>query len=182
MKIDSRSLVAAFLAITALSPLGRADVVTFEFSGVVTQVNGAPAGVVASLGDPVTGTLSYDTSVAGFPEPNRTSYPGSEPSGFSFEINGIPVATSTYVIRISNFSTLDQIQVQDQGNVFVNGAFVLGAMMTLTLVDSTATVFADTSLPPTLSLADFTSDNGTLFTSSRTGVASIDFSIASRRR
>lgn len=157
-----RTFVAALMIGMVWSTgVARAGIVTYDFLGRVNLVFGNRFnGVSPSLGDVVAGSFSYDTSVVGTTVPNHPgalSYAEARPSFFSITLDGGTFrSVNSYDVRIENNNPYDAITLEDDSPL-MNGAPPIPGYSSIyfQLVDGTASVFADRSLPAALDLANF---------------------------
>jgi hypothetical protein len=161
--------IVAFVVplLLAAPQAARADVVLFEFQGVVTD-NTANLGVfgpfgTVDLGDVITGHISYDTGLG-----NPDQEPGDPNLGvydlLDFVIDQAVVGITPLGIgvqRVPPIPNLDPNAPPDLGDDLFRaaGSIDIGGMMFivgLTLGAPYGAVFADDSLPVSLALSDFT--------------------------
>jgi hypothetical protein len=132
------------------------SIVTFEIEGALTEVFG-PSGL--AVGDPFTGTFSYSLGQTG------TNVPPTGPAEitryvfdtYSLTIQGQTISATGGDIGIYNQSSFDHFGLNDAFAGVVTGSIngISVSQLFLGLTDITGTAFTDTSLPPTLTLADF---------------------------
>jgi hypothetical protein len=165
-------LISAFNASSAL-----ADIVTFSFTGTVSFVNENAFGLNAVVGQSLTGTITYDTSVPdAIPsDPNVGAYTQSAPNGYSFSFAGGTIATT----QGASFQVINDAFGVDQINAFAgaltkNGSQVFGSA-SFFLSDSTMTVYSSDALPPSIVLSSYNVRAGSVFDDSTNG--SISFNI-----
>lgn len=151
--------LAVFALLFGVMVRAEARLITFDFTGTVTTVRD-DCGVVGTIvpGTSLTGRLTYDTSV---PE----TFPGVYNFATETVPNGIYITIGSFMfnsiccdlfdIFITN-NGIDAIGVQEELPTSNDLSFFTDVIV-LTLVDSTGTVFSDTSLPTTLDLDDFDS-------------------------
>lgn len=121
--MSTKKFIVVFIAVISLfSVAANAEIVTFKFSGSVTYTNGTLA--TAVTGSPITGIVSYDTSVSG--ADLLTGYSSySIPSPFVISAS---VGQHTIMAKNLNVSIWDNYggNVEDMvwmlgGSVFVDG-------------------------------------------------------------
>ena len=174
-------MATVFLTCLALPGIARADLITYNFTGSVTNVSQpSPFGLTATTGNTITGLFIYDTTTldGSLGDPNFGSYTQSITLGFMFTLNGVNITTSSYDVLVTNDNppgiTFDELEVFSSSGILVGGIPQPSANMTLQLRDTSGTVFAGDGLPPsTLTLADFTTATGSIL-DTNTG-ATIDF-------
>jgi hypothetical protein len=152
----------AFLGLCALAGPARADLVTINFSGHVTErtdpTNLLPPSF-GTLGAPVTGVLQYDTAVPPLiPGLNISDYAFTK---FSLSLNGttLPGQVSLgFDVTVTNALFLGAM-LHAGGTINNPGLFpnFSGGNIAFDLSDPTATAFSGVSLPTSLSLAAFPS-------------------------
>lgn len=146
-----------------LAASARGDVVTYEFSGTVQRTfNGDVlfGDLPVRIGDVFAGTVSYDTETSDsyFFEPTVGLYRQSIVSGLSFTVGGRAFTSSWYEVEILDgvaaapaasdaFLILTSSLLME--GVPVDGVFSLG------LVDPTAAVYSDDTLPGVVRYEDF---------------------------
>jgi hypothetical protein len=163
--------------------VARAGIVSYGFVGKVNLVFGNPFnGVSPSLGDVVTGSFSYDTSVVGTTtanHPGALSYAETQPRFFSITLDGGTFqSVSSYDARIENNNPYDAITLEDDAPLMNGAAPILGSSsIYFQLADSTGSVFADRSLPRTLDLAKFTSQFSEITTVSDGVYSGVTFTV-----
>jgi len=92
-----RHLVSLILLVyfSFLAETVFAEATTFNFSGAVTSLSGTPFGLSSAVGEPVTGSITYDTSLS--PANNTGSVAGyiqPPPSGMSVVLGGITLRST----------------------------------------------------------------------------------------
>ena len=145
-----------------------AQVLSFNIEGTVTEINGAPVGVNASVGDSFSGSFSYDLATTGTGNSNFAYYFQSIANGFSLSINGHTVANDAnqYLVDLFKFPPLGAEGITiAQGNgvpspannaLYVDGVAASTAHLEFSFENSpVAGALLDLSLPTSISLADF---------------------------
>jgi hypothetical protein len=93
-------------AFLILSSAARAEIVTVNYQGTVTEVTGLPFGITAVSGvTPIKGVLQYDTATEQFrPDSvtNSSRYVANISSGFVLTIGGVTISSSDYVLSTTN--------------------------------------------------------------------------------
>lgn len=113
-----RSLPSVLLLIAGLAPLhADAASVTVSLTGTLADLDGL-SGAPFAVGDPVAGTLVYETSgaVDADPDPTRGEYDLAAMQSFSVTLNGSYTITGTGVRTV-----FDEITVRDDNTDLVNG-------------------------------------------------------------
>ncbi len=177
----NRSVLATLVAACAVLFAARvqAQTVTFVFEAEVTFFNGTPFGITGvNVGDPATGSFSYDTST---PDDDPTSglgiYSLTTTDGFLLVVNGHTYSSSDYTITVHDNltnvkGTFDLFSVQaNTFNVDGSGSFSSpDDLYRFLLIDDTATALSSESLPLTLEAADYISSVQDIFTQTAFGV------------
>src|SRR5689334_19749504 len=124
--------VAALTIGMALSmDVARAGIVSYDFVGQVDLVFGNPFnGISPSLGDVVTGSFSYDTSVVGTTtsnHPGALSYAEAQPRFFSITLDGGSFhSVSSHDARMENNNPYDAITLEDDSPLMNGSAPIAG--------------------------------------------------------
>ena len=156
--------LAVFVLLIGIAEWIQAAVITNNFSGTITYVVGTPFGISASIGDPVSGSFTYDTSlppaynsgvVAGYNQP--------PPSGMSVVISGLTLQSQNN----SSLQVTNNYFGSDGFSGFftpisAGGVLQLGSSMLFYLSDSTQTVLSNTALPTSLDLLSFSFRTGSI--------------------
>jgi hypothetical protein len=155
-------LSASLLASGAVP--ARADKLTVSFTGMVTNVTLVDLTPFFQVGDPWTGSFRVDlASLDSKPSPTLGDYPGV--SGFRFEVGGEVLTAPQAFVEVGDGEPFG-------GNIadFFRGAVICQAatpcaagdlggyfpvQLELVLADTSASTYADDSLPASLLLADF---------------------------
>jgi len=182
-----RKIFVAALTIGMALSIGvaRAGIVSYDFVGQVNLVFGNPFnGISPSLGDVVTGSFSYDTSVVGTTtsnHPGAMSYAEAQPRFFSITLDGGSFhSVSSYDARMENNNPYDAITLEDDSPLMNGSAPIAGfSSIYFQLDDSTGSVFPDRNLPATLDLAKFTSAFGEIATVSGGYYSGVTFTVDS---
>lgn len=180
MKTPFAPLVAAFaVAGTAffLAEPAVAEIVRHNFTGTVTYVSGAPFGLPPNPGDPVTGSITYDTSLPpAWSGAEAAGYIQQPPSGMSVVISGVTIQSQDYasfqVINGSGFYNLNGFftPISVGGVLQENWSSIL-----FSLSEVNQSAFVGTALPPSLNGASFSQRHGSVLDAESFG--SLDFSI-----
>jgi hypothetical protein len=150
-----------------------AETITFQFTGTVTTVNPDTIGViggtdVVDVGDTLTGRFTYDLTTPGTTGGTgeggvvtRTDYASTVPPGhLTYTVGGLTVTVEPgsefFVVLVGNGVLAD-------GGERTVDTFIVGAASArpttlasvLVLEDTTQSVFSDTTLPTSLTLAAF---------------------------
>jgi len=164
MNIQIRHFLSVFIVAGTLNFVAEpalAAIVTHNFTGAVTSVIGSPLGLSPSVGDPVTGSIAYDTSlppdwdtgaVAGY-----LQTPPNGMSGMSVVIGDATVQStgnSSWQVTNNYFSLFDFDAISGFFSAELVGGQSTGTMI-FYLSDTTATAFSSTALPPSLNAASF---------------------------
>lgn len=164
-----------------------AQAVTFNFSGTVTSVSGAPFGLSPTVGDPVTGSIAYaptspgTSPVAGYIQP--------APSGMSVFMGGATVThdvsasfqvINNYTGNASNpcrslqgsFDNINGFGPWDmfQGHIYVNGVpQAQWSFIAFSLTDFGQQALGSTALPTALNFLSFSERVGCIYDSASGG-------------
>jgi hypothetical protein len=160
-----RTVIVGLFVLAFNATSARADVVTLQFTGTVSFVDGNPFGLNPVLGQPVTGIITYDTSFPdGIPSnPQVGAYVEPDPNGYTFSFAGGTIATTSG----ASFQVLNDAFGVDQINGFsgalaLNGTQVFGNA-TFVLSDASMTVFSSDALPTSIDLLTFIQRAGSVF-------------------
>ncbi|MFN8472172.1 MAG: hypothetical protein U0822_08290 [Anaerolineae bacterium] len=178
------ALVGALMlaVLLAAAPVGAAPpaspgLVTYNFTGAITYVSGAPFGLSASVGQQVQGSFAYDTSQPGYDFGTGAAYIQGPPSGMSVVISGVTIRSQNY----NSFQVLNNSYGIDNINGFFT-PIIVGATprsdwssISFGLSDSTQTAFSSKALPPSLNISSFSSAGGGAYDAANGG--SLGFSI-----
>jgi len=186
----SRPIRSTLVAVAALLALGTAQpaaatLVTVMLAGEVTDVqNGNPFGIVASIGDAVTATFTYDTAAAGQAVNQATAYAQTAPSSYQLVIDGIIIEpdTNDWLVAFLNEALFDAIYFEHNSNlpgtIAVDGVPESNAEFQIRLEDTTGTLLVDeTALPLIPALGQWTNAGG--FFRDNATAATIYFDITS---
>ena len=127
----------------AMAGPARADSVTFQFSGTVTQVSADPVFGDITFGEAFTGSLSFDSTATDLipDDPTVGSYAFSSPFGMSVRVG----SHGFYAFGSLNIEILNS--AVDQYTAFASSQ--AGDLnMSLFLLDDTGTALDDDHLPP----------------------------------
>jgi hypothetical protein len=159
-------------AFLILFSAARAEIVTVNYQGTVTEMTGSPFGITAVLGvTPVKGVLKYDTATEQFrpdSSTNASRYVANIAFGFDMKIGGVTISSSDYALQLVNNVTnfggsdlfragadSDGLEGTTLGDDFrINGIPWEGSAST-SLVDTNRTLFptdADVDVLPHASL------------------------------
>jgi hypothetical protein len=169
--------LGVFTLLICVAGPSTAEIVRFNFTGVVTSNLGNPFGLNASLGETVEGSFTYDappfipggSGFGGFIQP--------PPSGMSIVVLGTRLRSQDF----NSFQTINDLFGVDSVNGFFTPILVAGvsqpfpSSMFFALTDTTMTALASTVLPTDLSASSFNIRTGSM-SDSATG-ASLSFSI-----
>jgi hypothetical protein len=143
----------------------RGSVVDYYFDGSITQGTSGPlfGSINASVGDPISGAFHYQTVTADTDPANPKSgiYQQLMLNGFSVALNGHVVASTQYRLQViddtnyANVGPSDALDIIADQTVTADGAPVASTIMVLEFFDHAGTIFADDSLPLSISLAGF---------------------------
>lgn len=152
-----------------------APILSFNFEATVTGVSGAPAGISASIGDTVTGKLSYELSSTATVIPGTVEYIQTLNDGFSWSIAGNTITNNAnpYSVDTYSFTPLGSEGISfaqgsgvgspADGPLYVNGTPIAGTYLQAVFQNSPQIgVLTDLSLPTSISLSDW-SDRYTSF-------------------
>lgn len=173
--------LAVFLVLVSFVELGRAEVITNNFTGTITSVSGTPFGLSPSIGQQIQGSFTYDTSQPpAFDTGTVAGYIQSPPSGMSLVISGLTIQSENH----NSFQVInDDPSPLDNINGFFTPIFAGGVLqpgfssMSFSLSDFTLTALSSTALPLSLDLASFSQRGGSIFDEGSGG--SLSFSIDS---
>jgi hypothetical protein len=148
--------ISALLSVLLFSSVEQASgsIVTFEVSGVLTEVGG-PSGL--AVGDPFTGTFSYSLAQTGTNAPGFTDITRYIFDSYSLTLQGQTISATGGDIGIYNLSGFDHFKLNDTSGGIVTGSIngIPVTQMFLGLTNIAGNAFTSTSLPPSLNLADF---------------------------
>ena len=172
--------VAALFLLAAGS--AQAAIITFGFTGTVTQNVNNPYGVTAGVGTAVSGSFTYDTSAPDlYPPSSQGQYAQPIPPAdlsITFSATGdVAVATDAAYAAVQNGAN-DFFQIfanSDTGDV--NSSPVTGFRSSVGLIDTSGTAFSSDSLPGALDLSDFDITSGEFQDANDPDTAVIRYSI-----
>ncbi len=155
-----------------------AEIVRHHFTGTITYVSGAPFGLPPNPGDPVTGSITYATSLPpAWSSTQAAGYIQQPPSGMSVVISGVTIQSQDYA----------SFQVINDGSGFynLNGFFTRvsvdgvlqenSSSVLFSLSEFNQSAFSGTGLPPSLNGASFSQRFGSV--SDAESFGSLGFSI-----
>jgi hypothetical protein len=168
-------LTALFLVLVGTVESARADFVTHNFTGEITSISGTLFGLSLSIGQPVQGSFTYDTSQPPSGSP-VSAYIQPPPSGMSVVISGLILQSLNYnsfqlvndgfgYDNINGFFSPIAVGVEYGGSGFINFG----------LTDFTQTAFSSMALPLSLNVASFSQREGSVFDGASGGL--LKFSI-----
>jgi len=136
------------------APSAPAATVSFTFNAVVTSVNPIVSSV--EIGDAIYGTFDYDNQAPPISDLGASVF--YEPA-----VDGVVSVGSAAVWAFSDYRALAQNEIAFDAWAFSNFSEATGETLDgipvrqflMSLVDTTASVYDDTVLPPSLNLADF---------------------------
>lgn len=157
------------------------EVITFDFTGEVTYIDGTPYGITASLLDPVSGYFSYNATAPILSNSETHAvYCLFIPSicldkfgdGYEIIIGDHVISMEpdillghnpehSVAIENDHITRNDTLSIGMFDGVVTDGVYASGNV-DITLSDSTSTVFSDLSLPTALNLDDFDVSEGYL--------------------
>jgi hypothetical protein len=156
------SMGFAVMSTLLMATATQADLISYEFTGSVKLTfGGSFFGVTPALGDPVTGTFTYDTSIPGVPDgPYYSFYDQPQSSQLAVTVRGITISSDMgYTMSIAddvNNVPYDDFQIFNNGSrVNVSRLGVQEGSVQFELYDPTGTAFRDQSLPTHLDLSSF---------------------------
>ena len=157
----------------------QGSVISFQFSGSVTFASPLlkPYGVTIANGAAVSGQFQYDSATTAWSGSTADAavYQQQIAGGFSATFGGVPVATSSYMIKVSNDvsqpggSLADIVGIRFSSSdvpapsapLNFNGTDQSVGLFSITLVGP-STLFSQAQLPGSLSFGDFTSNSSFL--------------------
>ena len=178
---ELRNTIGYLLTVLLLILVGtvesaEAQLTTYNFTGQITYVSNPPFGLSLTAGDPVTGSIVYDSSLPpAYDTGNVAGYMQSPPSGMSLVIGGAAIqSVGTASLQVLN----DGYGVDNFNGYFtpisVNGQNQPNGSAGFSLTDVSQTAFSSTALPQSLHVGSFNSRTGFIFVGSSTVFFSID--------
>lgn len=176
-----RPVVVLLMTLVGASATAQAEVVTQTFTGSVTFASGSLFGASPASGDPVQGSITYDTSqLPAYDFGDFAGYIQMPPSGMQVTISGLTLSSQNY----NSFQVLNNAFGVDNFNGFFSPVSVNGAALSdwssisFSLTDFTLTALSGTALPAPLDVARFSQRIGSIYDASSGGFLS--FAIDSR--
>lgn len=162
----------------------KGDVIRYEYAGTVSLIfGGSFYGITPEVGDPITGTFTYDTSIVGTQDgPYATIYEDPQSSQLGLTLRGITVTSDTgYRMEVYNNAPVVDFQiVNSDSRVNVGGSGVHAGSIQFEFLDPTGRAFGGQSVPTHLDLSSFTVTQGELNNLGESGLFSgVVFSIDS---
>jgi hypothetical protein len=163
----ARFSLAALALVVLATRSAQSEVIIVPFEALVTQVVGAPFGIVAQAGvTRVTGSFAYDTTVMPFEDSviNNSVFPAKIDTGFVMHVGGVTITSSDYLLDaindVTNFGGSDIFRASADpdglnsmgGDFRVNGVPARGSA-DMELIDIDQTFYAtnaDVDVLPTL--------------------------------
>ncbi|HEY3835615.1 MAG TPA: hypothetical protein VGL72_03555 [Bryobacteraceae bacterium] len=147
----------------------RADTVTFQFTGTVTQVPVDEVFGDIQFGDPLQGSFTFDTNAVDLipNDPSTGTYQGTDPLGMTATIGTHQFAAN----GLLSISVLNSVVDQYTVLALTNAADLT---LEIFLEDATGTVFNNDHLPANLSLDKFQEKNFHLDAEFSSGEVQVD--------
>jgi len=141
-----------------------AQLLTYYFTGRITSISGTPFGLSPSLGQSVTGSITYDLGLASAYNTGAVAgYNQPSPSGMSVIISGVTIHSLNY----NAFQVINNSFGFDNFNGFFTSILAGGVpnsgYVSFNLTDFTQVAFSSTALPMTLNTSSFSSRTGTVY-------------------
>jgi len=160
----------------------RAAIITYNFTGTVTQNLNNPYGVTAGVGTAVSGSFTYDTGALDtYPPSGQGQYAQPVPPAdlsILFSATGDVAVADILMGTVVQDSTNDFFQIYANSNVgSVNSSPVTGFRSFIGLIDTSGTAFGSDSLPAALTLAAFDITSGEFQDANDPNTAVIRYSI-----
>ena len=138
-----------------------AEIIQYHYTGSVYEVSGAPGGIIAAVGDPVSGSFMYDTDALPYHQSSTVAeYTFDIPDFFQLKINDDELIAQEDYFGVHN-DTYPGDGLGILGNASsINGAVPTNNIQAWLALFGDYSVFSSTALPgPSLTLADLPSSD-----------------------